>query len=56
MDIGKLDIGKIVGGAVLLVIAIWVFMTMGDPTAKYLGGAILGILGLALLITGLMKK
>lgn len=50
-----MDTGKVVGGAILVVIAIWVFMTMTDPTAKYVGGAILGILGLAALITGYKK-
>ena len=50
------DIGKIVGGLVLLVVAIWTFVSMTDPTAKYAGGAILAILGLALIITPLLKK
>ncbi|KAF5418953.1 MAG: hypothetical protein C5S44_12135 [Candidatus Methanocomedens sp.] len=51
-----MDTGRVVGGAILLVVAIWIFMTMSDPTAKYLGGVILGILGLALLITGSKEK
>jgi hypothetical protein len=51
-----MDIGRIVGGAVVLVIAIWTFMTMTDVTAKYAGGAILAIIALALLITGFKKK
>lgn len=49
--------GKVVGGAILIVVAIWVFTIM--PTqdlTKYLGGAILGVLGLALLITGLKSE
>jgi len=52
----KINNGKIVIGAILLVIAIWVFITMSDTTAGYLGGAILDILGLASLITVLKKK
>jgi|LGVC01.1.fsa_nt_gb hypothetical protein len=52
----KMNNGKIVIGAILLVITIWVFITMSDTTARYLGGAILGILGLASLITGLKEK
>jgi len=51
-----MDTGKIVGGAIVLIIAIWVFLTMTDVTAKYLGGAILAILALALLISGFKKK
>jgi len=51
-----MKIGKIVGGAVLLVVAVWVFIAMADPTARYVGGAILTILALALLIAGFRKK
>lgn len=48
--------GKVVGGAILLLIAIWVFMTMPDYTARFVGGGILGIFGLVLLIQGLQKR
>jgi len=51
-----MNTGKVVIGAILLVIAIWVFITLSDPTARYLGGAILGILGLASLVTGVKEK
>lgn len=44
--------GRVAAGAILLMVAIWVFVTMTDITARYLGGAILAILGLALLIKG----
>ena len=50
-------IGTIVSGAVVLTIGVWFFL-MGpttDVTTKYAGGAVLGVLGLALLITGLKK-
>jgi len=45
--------GKVVGGLILVVVAIWAFVTLANPTAKYLSGAILAILGLVLLIAGL---
>jgi len=51
-----MNTGKVVIGAILLVVAIWVFIAMPDPTARYLGGAILGILGLAALVTGVKEK
>lgn len=53
----NMDTGEVIGGAALLAVAIWVFTIMPaqDLTAKYLGGAILGILALALLIDGFKK-
>ena len=51
-----MDTGRVVGGALLLVVALWAFLTLTDPTAKYAGGAILGILGVALLATGIKEK
>lgn len=48
--------GKVVGGAILVVIAVWVFMVMPDYTARVVGGAILGILGIALLVSGLKRE
>ena len=51
-----MDTGRIVGGAIELIVAIWVFLTMTDVTTKYVGGAILAVLALALLITGAKKK
>ncbi|WP_255335024.1 hypothetical protein [Methanosarcina sp. KYL-1] len=48
--------GKVVGGAILVVIAVWVYMIIPDYTAKFVGGAILGILGIALLISGLKRE
>ncbi|NIN51554.1 MAG: hypothetical protein GTN80_00055 [Nitrososphaeria archaeon] len=49
--------GKVVGGVILLVAAIYVFSVMptADPTVRYSGGAGLAVVGLALLITGLKK-
>lgn len=51
-----MNVGAVVGGAVLILIAAWVFMTMSDPTAKFVGGGILGIVGLVVLATGFRKK
>ena len=50
------DIGKIVAGVILVIVAIWAFISLTDPTAKYVGGAILAILGIALIVTPLLKK
>jgi hypothetical protein len=44
--------GKVIVGAVCLVIALYVFTSMESP-AKELGAAILGIAGLVYLIAGL---
>jgi putative Mn2+ efflux pump MntP len=51
-----MNIGKVVLGAIVLAVAVWTFITMTDPTAKYLGGVVLAILGLALLLTGLKEE
>lgn len=59
-----MDTGRVAKGALLLVVAIWTLVTLSDPTARYAGGAILGILGAAilgilgaaLLITEIKKK
>jgi len=47
---------KVVGGAVLLVIAIYVFITISDFTTRFVGGAVIGIVGLVTLLSGLKKK
>lgn len=51
----EMDIGKTVGGALLISVAVWAFVSLADPAAKYLGAAILGILGLALVFSGYKK-
>jgi len=48
-----MKIGRVIGGLILIAVAIWAFVSLTNPTAKYLGGAILAILGLVLLIPGL---
>jgi len=69
MVVGDLDFFQVRGGgavfgftlfgdAVLLSVAIWFFTVMSttDPTARSLSGAVLGILGLALMIMKLKNK
>jgi len=51
-----MDTGKVVTGAILLLIAIWIFLAMSDFTARFVGGGILGILGLGLLIQRLKSS
>jgi hypothetical protein len=51
-----MNTGKVVGGSVLIFTAIWVFMMLPDFTARFLGAAILGILGLYLLIAGMNEE
>ena len=48
--------GKVVGGTILLAISLYSFIFISSPPAKYLGGPILGILGLASLIRGIKEK
>lgn len=50
-----MNIGKIVIGAILLLVAIYVFIAMTSVAARFVGGGILAILGLVLVITGLKK-
>ena len=51
----KANIGKIVLGLILLVIALWVVISMTDPLTQYVGGILLAIIGLALLVTASKK-
>ncbi len=52
----KKDIGKIVGGVILVIVAVWAFVSLTNATARYVGGAILLIVGLALIIMPFVKK
>lgn len=47
---------KIVIGLILIAVAVYLFMFMDSPSAKYLGAAIVGILGLAAVIKGIFLK
>lgn len=51
-----MNTGKVAGGAIMLILAIWVFMAMSDFTARFVGGSIIGILALVLLIEGFKEK
>ncbi len=48
-----MKVGSIVAGVMLLALAFWVLLTIDNVTARYLGGVVLGVLGIALLFTGL---
>ena len=49
------NIGKIVGGAILIAVAVWLFLTtMTIYDGKVLGGAVLFILGVAGIVTGII--
>ncbi len=52
----KKDIGKIVGGVILVIVAVWAFVSLANANAKYAGGAILLVVGLALIIMPFVKK
>lgn len=41
--------GKTILGAILIIVAVWVFVTQTNPTTKYLGGIILLVLGLLMM-------
>jgi len=51
-----MKIGKIVVGLILVALAVWVFVAVENSTAKYLGGIILAIVGLAVLMGGFKKN
>lgn len=49
------DIGKLTGGAILLAVAIWMAVYLESPTASYLGGAIVAIIGLSSIAQAFLK-
>ncbi len=51
-----MNIGKLALGIVVLAVAIWILITQADSTARYVGGAILAVLGISFVIIGLKKK
>ncbi len=51
-----MNLGKILVGAIVLIIAVWLFLNVADPAAKYVGGGILALIGLLSLISGLKRK
>jgi hypothetical protein len=52
----NLDLGKVLFGVALLLVAWWAFSNLTDETTKYLGTAIAGLLGLLSLYSGMMRK
>jgi putative Mn2+ efflux pump MntP len=50
-----MNIGKMVIGAILLLVGIYVFIAMTSFAARFVGGGILVILGLVFVVTGLKK-
>jgi len=51
-----MSVVKIVIGVILIVIAIYLFISIENFAVRFVGGGILAILGLAELITGLIKN
>ena len=51
-----MNIGKIVIGAILIVIAVYLFISIENLAVRFVGGGILAILGLAELTLGLIKN
>jgi len=52
----KMNVTKVVIGVVILAVAIWMFFGLADPTARYLGGGIVAIVGIVFLFLGLKKS
>ncbi|MBU1131052.1 hypothetical protein KJ840_02885 [Patescibacteria group bacterium] len=48
--------GKVLFGIIVLIVGIWILFSMDNPTARYLGGGIVTVVGLAMLINGFLKK
>ena len=55
MQLTNRAIGELILGAVLLIIAAFVVITMADETARWVGGAILAVLGIASLASGIIR-
>lgn len=49
-----MKIAKIVVGAIVLLVGIWLIITLENTTSRYLGGGIVSIIGLGLLINGIL--
>ena len=55
MQLSNRAIGELILGAVLLIIAAYVFIAMTDETTRWVGGAILAVLGIASLASGVIR-
>ncbi|MDI6810476.1 MAG: hypothetical protein QMD80_02145 [archaeon] len=51
-----MDTGKVFLGAVFLIVAIYIFVYVTGPAAKFFGGGIMAILGLLTLLHGFKEK
>ena len=47
---------RIIMGAILVLIAVWIYFTMTAPSVKYFGGITLMIIGLLVLFSGFKKE
>ena len=54
--IDQKTIGSIVVGAVILAVAVWMLLTLTNPTGRYLGGIIVAIIGIATIVKPFLKK
>lgn len=54
----KINMGKVFGGAILLLVAIYIafLMPTTDITTKYFGGGAVGLISIFLLFTGYKGK
>jgi len=48
--------GKIVWGAILVVVALYLIIFLTSPAARFIGGGVILILGIASIVGGLSKK
>jgi hypothetical protein len=51
-----MDIGRSVVGLIMIAVAFWAFFTLTNTAAQYIGGAALFILGIALIVTSIIRK
>jgi len=51
-----MDIGKIVFGAILLLVAVYLFIAMEGLAARLIGGGIVAILGIASIVKAFIEE
>lgn len=51
----EMKISSIVGGVLLLAVAVWAYLTGTDVTFKYLGAGVLAVLGIVMLVAGFRR-
>ena len=47
-----MNTGKLIGGIILLLVAIYIFMTQTDFNIQYFGAGIVALIGLVILYSG----